>query len=201
MDNSLILPEILNRRSIRHYKNKKIEMEKIEVLTEAARLAPSVCNLQPLRILVVDKPEDMDFMRKAAYSSGAVMTAPVAFIGLVDSSADGDIGQKINELYEAEAIEPVDVNTLRSSKNKPFKLKLGLEISSVSAAIGLEHVVLQAVKLGLGSCWVHHFEFEEVREYFKIPDYMVILAMITLGYPDESPKPRPRIPSIKFTAE
>lgn len=194
----MILKEILNRRSIRRYKNKTIEPEKIEALIESARLAPSVCNLQPLRILVVDKTENVNFIRKAAYNSGAVLTAPTIFIGLVDSRADDGINQKVKELYEAEAIEPVDINSLRSSKNKPFKLKLGLEISTISAAIALEHIVLQAVKLELGSCWVHHFEFDEVREYFKIPNYLKILTLITLGYPDESPKQRPRIPEIRF---
>ena len=137
MDSSLILKEILNRRSIRRYKNKTIEPEKIEALIESARLAPSVCNLQPLRILVVDKTENVNFIRKAAYNSGAVLTAPTIFIGLVDSRADDGINQKVKELYEAEAIEPVDINSLRSSKNKPFKLKLGLEISTISAAIAL----------------------------------------------------------------
>jgi len=132
LDKSLILKEISDRRSIRRYHSTVVESEKIELLLEAARLSPSACNLQPFRVLVVERKEDLEFVRKAA--------------------------------------------------------------------IALEHMVLQAVKLGLGTCWVHHFEIEEVREYFRIPERMIILTLIALGYPDENPKPRPRIKDIRYRA-
>ena len=45
MNPSLLLKEIVDRRSILKYKNKIVEPEKIELFLEAARLAPSACNL------------------------------------------------------------------------------------------------------------------------------------------------------------
>ena len=66
MNPSSLLKEIVDRRSIRKYKNQIVEPEKIELLLEAARLAPSACNLQPFRALVVEKPEELAFVAQTA---------------------------------------------------------------------------------------------------------------------------------------
>lgn len=198
MNRSLLLKEIVERRSIRNYKNQIVEPDKIELLLEAARLAPSACNLQPFRALVVDKPEDLAFVSKTAYSIGATTNAPLIIIGMADTSADTKLQDRFQELIEAKSIEPVDMTQLKSAKNVPFQLKLGEDIALLSTAIAIEHIVLQAFKLELGTCWVHHFEIDEIREYFKIPENLRIVTLLTVGYPNESPKQRPRLKNIRW---
>jgi nitroreductase len=198
MNQSLLLKEIVDRRSIRKYKNQIVEPEKIELLLEAARLAPSACNLQPFRALVVDKPEDLAFVAKTAYSIGATTNAPIIIIGMADTSADAKLQDRLQELLEAKSIEAVDMTQLKSAKSAPFQLKLGEDIALLSTAIAIEHIVLQATKLDLGTCWVHHFEIEEIRDYFKIPQNMLIVTLLTVGYPNESPKQRPRLKDIRL---
>ena len=198
MNSSLLLKEIVDRRSIRKYKNQIVEPEKIELLLEAARLAPSACNLQPFRALVVHKTEDLAFVAQTAYGIGAATNAPLIIIGMADITADAKLQDRFEELLEAKSMEPVDMGKLKSAKSAPFQLKLGEDIALLSTAIAIEHIVLQATKLELGTCWVHHFEIDEIRDYFKIPDNMRIVTLLTVGYPNETPKQRPRLKDIRW---
>jgi nitroreductase len=62
----------------------------------------------------------------------------------------------------------------------------------VDLAIALEHVVLEAVELGLGTCWIGAFNEEEVKKILKIPHDKKVIALLTVGIPAESPASRPR---------
>ncbi|WMT80102.1 hypothetical protein TEMA_04150 [Terrisporobacter mayombei] len=59
-------------------------------------------------------------------------------------------------------------------------------------SIAIEHLVLCAKKLGLSTCWVAWFTQEEIRPILNIPCDKYVVSLITVGYSDESPKPRPR---------
>jgi len=59
-------------------------------------------------------------------------------------------------------------------------------------SIATEHIMLTASSLGLGSCWVAWFTQNEIRPVLNIPFDKYVLGIITLGYADEQPAPRPR---------
>ncbi|OEU42238.1 nitroreductase [Methanosarcina sp. Ant1] len=62
----------------------------------------------------------------------------------------------------------------------------------VDLAIALEHVVLEAVELELGTCWIGAFKEDEVKKILKIPQDKKVVALLTVGVPAESPAARPR---------
>jgi len=62
----------------------------------------------------------------------------------------------------------------------------------VDLAIALEHIVLEAVELGLGTCWIGAFNEEEVKKILKIPQDRKVVGLLTVGIPAESPAARPR---------
>ena len=62
----------------------------------------------------------------------------------------------------------------------------------VDVAIALTNMTLQAVEEGLGTCWVCAFEEEKVKSLLGIPEDIRVVALLPLGYPDESPPARPR---------
>jgi nitroreductase len=62
----------------------------------------------------------------------------------------------------------------------------------IDLAIALEHMVLAAAAEGLGTCWIGAFYEEEVKKILNIPPEVRVVALLPLGYPDESPHPRPR---------
>jgi len=70
-----------NLRSIREYKEKEVEEEKIHKVLEAARLAPSALNKQPWRYVVV---RDKEMIDKINYACNQTWFAPVMIIGCVD---------------------------------------------------------------------------------------------------------------------
>ena len=60
----------------------------------------------------------------------------------------------------------------------------------VDAAIAMQNMVIAAWTLGIGSCWIGACNEEKVKELLKIPDKWKVVALVTLGYPAEQPKPR-----------
>jgi nitroreductase len=62
----------------------------------------------------------------------------------------------------------------------------------IDLAIAVEHMVLAAAVEGLGTCWIGAFYEEEVKKVLNIPPEVRVVALLPLGYPDESPAPRPR---------
>jgi nitroreductase len=65
--------------------------------------------------------------------------------------------------------------------------------AAANVAIAVEHIVLQAVEIGLGTCWVRWYEDNEVKEILDIPDHIEVMAILPVGIPDEDPAPRPRL--------
>jgi nitroreductase len=64
----------------------------------------------------------------------------------------------------------------------------------VDATIAMQNMVIAAWTLGIGSCWIGACNEEKVKELLKIPDKWKVVALITLGYPAEQPKPREKKP-------
>lgn len=66
----------------------------------------------------------------------------------------------------------------------------------IDVAIALEHIALQAVEEGLGTCWIGHFDEPVVRVILRIPDAeeIRVVQLMTLGYPADRPKPKNRLP-------
>jgi nitroreductase len=64
----------------------------------------------------------------------------------------------------------------------------------IDLAIAVDHLVLAATNLGLGTCWVGAFDINAARQILKIPDSVEPLIFIPLGYPDDEPGTKYRKP-------
>ena len=56
---------------------------------------------------------------------------------------------------------------------------------TVDLSIACAFTLLQAVELGLGTCWIGAFEEDQVKKILKIPKPVRVVALIPLGYPDQ----------------
>jgi nitroreductase len=63
---------------------------------------------------------------------------------------------------------------------------------SMNVAIAIEHIVLKAVDLGLGSCWLGRFDRDKVKEYLALDESIYPVVLLPVGHSDQSPKARPR---------
>jgi len=70
--------------------------------------------------------------------------------------------------------------------------RAGLGYFMLDMGIAIEHLILEATSLGLGTCWVGWFDEEVVRRALGIPPEVRVVAMVPVGYPDEEPPERPR---------
>ena len=145
---------IRNRFSVRAYTEQEVEGEKLEKILEAGRLAPTACNLQVFRILVIPTEKYQDELKKI-YPRSFFSQAPLV------------LGVFANQ----------DKNWVRSD---------GKNYAYVDAAIVMDHLILAATALGLGTCWVGAFDPEAARSFAGLGDGWEPVAFTPLGYPDKN---------------
>lgn len=64
----------------------------------------------------------------------------------------------------------------------------------VDTAIAMDHLILAATNMGLGTCWVAEFNVEAAREILRLPENVEPVAFTPLGYPANLPKTKERKP-------
>ncbi len=131
MENSFNLIELIQKRqSVRSYETKPVEKEKIMRCLEAARLAPSACNAQPWKFIVVDDPKLKNQLADCTTTGILPMNhftkqAPVHVVLVMEKP---NITSKIGEVV----------------RNKPFTF--------IDVGIASIQFCLQATEEGLGTC-------------------------------------------------
>jgi nitroreductase len=166
------MTEIEKRRSIRKYQDKKIEEKKIAALIESARLAPSGNNTQPWQFILIDDKEVIKAVAKAAHNQQWVCTAPLLIACVADMQ-----------------VRIQNCGNMNLQEDTPdFELKQIIRDTAIAA----EHIVLEAVHQGLGTCWVCWFTEDELRPILGIPADKFLVTILAAGYPAENPAPRPR---------
>ena len=68
----------------------------------------------------------------------------------------------------------------------------GKSYVDVDVAIVMDHLILAAADLGLGTCWVGAFDPAAAREILALPDDVEPIAFTPLGYPADQPRPKKR---------
>lgn len=146
------------RHSVRKFSDKKVEKEKLDLILEAARLAPTACNLQPQRIFVFNNEESLSKLKSCtAYH----FNAPLAILICYD-------------------------------KEISWKRKYdGKDGGEVDAAIITTHMMLEVSNLGLGTTWVGSFDPTVMSSIYELPENIIPIALLPIGYPAEDSAPHP----------
>lgn len=166
------------RRSIRKYKSLPVEREKLDLCLEAARLAPSACNAQPCKFIVIDEPALKEKFCAAVFSGvySACKFAAAAPVMVAVVSDAGKVSAWLGNQVQ-------DTN---------FRL--------VDIGIAAEHFVLEAAEQGLGTCWLGWFSAKAGAKALGLGSGKKIQVLLSVGYPDESPAPRPRKKTEEFSS-
>ncbi len=166
---------VKKRRSIRKYLSDPVPRELIERCIEAATYAPTACNTQSWRFIIVEG----DLKRE-----------------LVERSLGGFI---VPNRFASEAPAVVVIATDMSLVTHRIGGKLkGIEYHLIDAGIAGEHFVLQATELGLGTCWIGWFDKKAVKRLLGLPVGWDVPAMLTVGYPagDTAEKERKSVDEV-----
>jgi nitroreductase len=114
-----------------------------------------------------------------------------------------DIQQKLR-LVEASSphqlfLKQAAILLAACSLNPNHVLRCGHPAFLLDLAIVLDHISLQAVREGLGTCWIGSFDENRAKAVLGIPDHLRIVQLMSLGYPEKEPAPTKRKPaSILF---
>jgi nitroreductase len=73
-------------------------------------------------------------------------------------------------------------------------MRCGQPSYAIDLAIAMDHITLQAVADGLGTCWIGAFYEDQVREVLGIPEHVRVVELLTVGYPARPPGPLSRLP-------
>lgn len=185
------------RRSIRKYKTKDVSDEIIYELIDSARLAPSGCNSQPWRFKIVRDAETKKQLEVAAHNQKFVSDAPVVLVCCLD--VKGYLDGTVSGLQDLEANNVIDKQiyaTLieHAADSRKQRAEDVISRTSFNVAIAIEHIVLRALDFGLGTCWVRLVDGRQVRKIFDWDENISVIALLPIGYPDEDPAPRKRLP-------
>ncbi len=185
------------RRSVRKYIDREVPQELIGRLLEAARLAPSSSNTQSWKFVVVTDRETRARMKELAFGQRFVEQAPVVIACCMDLEAFGERGRRTLELVLKGKVRPsleMMLRAARGSRDREPDPERVMVNGAVNVAIAGEHIALAATALGLGTCWVRAFQAPQVEALLGLPESLKALALLTVGYPAESPPARPRRP-------
>ena len=183
---------IASRRSIRKFKQEDISTDTVRLLLDAARLAPSGSNLQPARFIVAQSPAAKEALgRCTPYKF--IVKASVIFVCCADLTAITTRDRRVGELQKEGAFEGVDMDMNDPSAVSPIMDAEAVRAYlSMNVAIAIEHIVLKAVDLCLGSCWLGRFDRDKVKEFLALDKSIYPIVLLPVGHPDQSPKARPR---------
>jgi nitroreductase len=151
---------IQKRYSVRAYKPDAIEAEKLELVLNAARLAPTAANRQPFQIIVI-KTEGRAAELRRIYNREWFTQAPTILCAV-------------------------------GTPKKGWVRYDEANYTNVDVAIAMDHLILQATELGLGTCWIAAFNPDTAREVLGLPDSVEPVVFTPLGYPADESKEKER---------
>lgn len=155
-----MLELIRSRQSDRKYSDKPVEQEKLGRIIEAGRMAPSACNAQPWKFVVVTDPE---LIRNLAEAASAKLIGMNTFVNQ----------------------SPALIVIIRESPNLSSKVGATIknkDYSLIDIGIAAENICLQARAEGIGSCILGWFDEKMVKKLLSIPSSKRVELIITLGY-------------------
>ncbi len=162
---------IIKRRTIRKFTQKKIDEKTLEVLVNAARLAPSAANLQPLEYIVVnDKNLAKEVFRHTKWA------------GYISPEGNPKPGE------EPTAFIAFLVN-LNIAKKAYYQIDSGAAV---------ENLIIAASEKGIGSCIIGAFNKKEVSKLLNVSNNREIVFLVALGYPAEQPVQEDRDDTVKY---
>ena len=147
------------RRSVRSFSSTPVKFKDITAIIEAARSAPSACNSQTWRFVAVTDRKVIqqicDEAMRPVIPNRWIAQAPLVIVGC--SQLD------------------IVANRIGSGVT-------GIEYYQIDLGIAMEHMVLKATELGLGSCWIGWFRENKIKEILEIPQKIKVSAMLAIGY-------------------
>jgi FMN reductase (NADPH) len=171
------ISQLLNHRSIRRYTAQQVSEEQLLQIVQAAQCASSSSNMQAYSVIAVSDPEKKQKLAQLAGNQRQIEECPIFLVWCADLLRMKVASASIEEL-------PVPSTT------EYFMA------ATIDAALAAQNAAVAAESLGLGIVYIGGVRNQphEVCELLNIPDHVYPVFGMCLGYPDEAPTLRPRLP-------
>lgn len=166
------------RRSIRQYKDKKVEKEKVTKLLDLASTAPTAGNSQQVSWMVIDSKEDIHKlssmtidMFRDMIAKGHPMSKAYSLSGIINIFDSG---------YDVVLRDAPCLVIAHAPKSYP--------VATVDCSIALTYLDVAAPSLELGTCWAGFLmiaipQWEPLRKFLNLPEENACYGAMMLGYP------------------
>lgn len=155
------IENIMTRTSIRKFKDQPVEQEKVDIMLKAAMAAPTAVNLQPWHFIVITDKQTIGLLSGQQPTNAPLL---IAVCGDTDKTSMPDGKGKLPDFW----------------------------VEDVSAAT--QNLLLAAHALGLGAVWTAAYpamdRVADIANVLNCPQNIIPLAVVRIGYPDESPAPK-----------
>lgn len=172
------LNTILSHRSIRKYEDKKIEKDKLESILKAACNGSTMGNMQLYSIIITEDKEMMQTMAPYHFNQPIATNAPLILTFCADFN-------RFNKYC-----------AFRGAVNDSYNNLQSYHWAVTDALIAAQNACIAAESLGLGICWLGTITFnvDKFIEILKLPENVVPVACISMGYPAENPPLTDKLP-------
>ena len=188
---------IKGRKSVKYFNpNVKIKREEIIEMLNEANIAPSSCNLQPWRYIVVDTPEGKEKLGSANYNKIQNDTSAAMIIVLGDLNHYG----KCDEIYG----EAVKKGYMTEEVKDGFEKGMGPQLENLATDKNREGVYFDcglwtmqfaniAYAKGYDTNIIGGFIREKVAELFELEENLIPVMLIALGKKEKEARPTVRM--------
>ena len=177
-----VLESLFKHKSIRKYKNQPLEDEKLQLIIKAAQSAPTWCNGEQVSIIAVKDQAIKDKLCSLCPGQKYISECPVFLVFCSDfyrvSIAFEKAGKKKEEFDKYMA----NIDTVI--------------VGSHDVGIAIQNATVAAESMGLGTVDIGFIRFQslEVTKELNLPKYVIPLIGLCVGYPDDDPGIKPRMP-------
>lgn len=172
-----MINSIQNHRSIRQYQNKKLENGILEQILLAATKASNTGNMQIYSIIVTQDTEKKQKLWENHFKQDMVNQAPVVLTFCADIN-------RFSKWCKASGAEPAYDNFLWFYN------------ATIDAVLASQNAALEAEENGLGICYLGTTTYmaDKIIDILELPNGVIPVTSIVIGYPAESPKLTDRLP-------
>jgi nitroreductase len=176
-----LMEAIKGRRSIRKYRAEPVPEEALQTVLEAARLAPSWANTQCWRLVVVRDKETRSKLAdtlkgsrpgKPNPATEAVRTVPIVIAACAERGVSGFYKDESGQILPA------------TDKGDFWYM--------FDVALAMQNMSLAAHAIGLGTVHTGLLDAVAAAKILGVPENVVVVELLPLGWPDEEPAARPR---------
>lgn len=172
-----IIKELIERKSVRAYRDEKITLKEKNMILQSAIQAPTAGNMALYSIIDVQDQQLKDQLAKTCDHQPFISQAPLVLLFLADY-------QKWYDMY-------------CTYHNEDFKLEeADMILALEDAMIAAQNAVVGAWSLGIGSCYIGDIleNFEIHQELFDLPKYAVPATLVVFGKPTPQQQNRQKPP-------